>query len=293
MSDLMSDNLQLASLPGISNFTDRAVIGFLKSYAGVYRDKHIQNWKDDFRLGAGVRAFSVDMIFGMDAGWAVEGAVGSEYKIDATYLSPHVNMASRMMGASKQFGVSLLVSQAVEELLSDNARSKFRHLDTVTVKGSSVRQRVFTYDMRHSGVDFFLFDRSDKDADLDAECYSPAIWDSDQDLIRMRQHISNDFLREFNFGRDQYLAGNWDMALRHLKKADSIMVAHVVDEGYLEESVEGIDHLLVSGDESNADVCRLRSEIRDGPSQSIITYMEKRNGIAPNGWAGYRPLTSK
>lgn len=293
MSELMSDNLQLASLPGISSFTDRAVIGFLKSYAGVYRDKHIQNWKDDFRLGAGVRAFSVDMIFGMDAGWAVEGAVGSEYKIDATYLSPHVNMASRMMSASKQYGVSLLVSQAVEELLSDNARSKFRHLDTVTVKGSSVRQRIFTYDMRHSGVDFFLFDRSDKDANLDAECYSPSIWDSDQDLIRMRQHISKDFLTEFNFGRDQYLAGNWKSALQHLKKADSIMVTHVVDEGYLEESIEGIDHLLVNGDETNADVVRLRAEISDGPSRSIIAYMEKRGGTAPQGWAGYRPLTSK
>jgi hypothetical protein len=32
----------------------------------------------------------VEMIFGLDAGWAVEGAVGSEYKIDATYLSPYV-----------------------------------------------------------------------------------------------------------------------------------------------------------------------------------------------------------
>ena len=25
-------------------------------------------------------------------GWAIEGAVGSEYKVDATYLSPHVNL---------------------------------------------------------------------------------------------------------------------------------------------------------------------------------------------------------
>ena len=30
------------------------------------------------------------------AGWAIEGAIGSEYKIDASYLSPHVNMASRL-----------------------------------------------------------------------------------------------------------------------------------------------------------------------------------------------------
>lgn len=86
--------LQLASLPGIQSFADRAVIGFLKSFAGIHRDDRLRDWKKDFRLGAGVGAFKIDVLYGMDAGWAVEGAVGSEYKIDATYLSPHVNMVS-------------------------------------------------------------------------------------------------------------------------------------------------------------------------------------------------------
>jgi class 3 adenylate cyclase len=36
------------------------------------------------------------MGFGLHAGWAIEGAVGSTYKVDATYLSPHVNMAARL-----------------------------------------------------------------------------------------------------------------------------------------------------------------------------------------------------
>jgi len=74
------------------------------------------------------------MIFGMDAGWAVEGAVGSKYKIDATYLSPHVNMASRMMSLCNQYGVSIFLSEAVQVLLSNVAKSNLRHVDTVTVK---------------------------------------------------------------------------------------------------------------------------------------------------------------
>ena len=64
-----AETLALSSLPGISTFTDRAVLGMLKTYAGIYRDQKLLNWRDDFRLGAGVGAFSVDMIFGMDAGW--------------------------------------------------------------------------------------------------------------------------------------------------------------------------------------------------------------------------------
>ena len=83
------------------------------------------------------RVVSVNMIFGMDAGWAVEGAMGSEYKIDATYLSPHLNMASRTVSACKQYGVHILLSQSVQELISSTAHSKLLHLDTVSIKGSS------------------------------------------------------------------------------------------------------------------------------------------------------------
>jgi len=59
-------SLSLHSLPGISTFTDRAVIGMLKSFAGIYRDRKILDWNDDFRLGAGVGNFNISMIFGMD-----------------------------------------------------------------------------------------------------------------------------------------------------------------------------------------------------------------------------------
>ncbi len=38
--------------------------------------------------------------------WAVEGAVGSEHKIDATYLSPHVNVTMMLEGETKRYGVS-------------------------------------------------------------------------------------------------------------------------------------------------------------------------------------------
>lgn len=50
------------------------------------------------------------MGFGLHVGWAIEGAIGSEFKIDASYLSPNVNMASRLEAATKQFGVNLLIS---------------------------------------------------------------------------------------------------------------------------------------------------------------------------------------
>jgi class 3 adenylate cyclase len=85
------------------------------------------------RFGPG---FCIRMGFGMHMGWAIEGAVGSLYKIDATYLSPNVNMAARLEAATKQFRTPLLLSHWLVERLSPAARRMCRRIDVVTVKGS-------------------------------------------------------------------------------------------------------------------------------------------------------------
>jgi len=285
--------LQLASLPGIQAFTDRALLGMLKSYAGIHRDKRLLNWKKDWRLGAGVGAFTVSVIYGMDAGWAVEGAVGSEYKIDATYLSPHVNMASRMMSATKQYGVTILLSQAVEELLSRPARSKLRHLDTVFVKGSSVAQRIFTYDARHEGVDYFLFERSPEKADRDADAYTDKVWETDQDLLSMRQHVKEEFMERFREGVDQYLDGKWKDAIETLSAADDMMIQTVIEEGFIDFDPEEYGDDIFDRSIRDDDIVRIRTEYGDGACKCLISYMERRNGVPPQGWVGVKKLDSK
>ena len=294
-SSLGMDILQLASLPGICDFTDRALLGLLKSFAGIHRDKSLRGWKNDYRLGAGVGAHQVEMIFGMDAGWAVEGAVGSGYKIDATYLSPHVNMASRMMTACKQYGLSILFSRAVEELLSEPARAKLRHIDTVLVKGSSIKQRIYTYDSRQKGLNFFLYERSPEQADADSDNYSPEIWLNDQDLKAMRCHVSDDFVDTFNVGRELYLSGQWPKAIKKLKEANNMMIETVIEEGCYESDVADYTDQVMDPNCQFEHIVSLRQSIGDGPCQSLVSYMEKEmiDGRAPANWDGVRNLTSK
>lgn len=62
------------------------------------------------------------MGFGLHFGWAIEGAIGSYYKIDASYLSPNVNIASRLEAATKQYGVALLFSGEIYNLLSEKVK---------------------------------------------------------------------------------------------------------------------------------------------------------------------------
>ena len=57
--------------------------------------------------------------YGLHLGWGIEGAIGSSHKVDASYLSPHVNLSSRLEAASKQFHVQLLLSDSfVQHLYS-------------------------------------------------------------------------------------------------------------------------------------------------------------------------------
>lgn len=87
------------------------------------------------------------MGFGLNLGWAIEGAIGSAHKIDASYLSPNVNMSSRLEAATKQFGVPLLISEKLFEYCSPDLKEELREIDRVTVKGSLEPIRLYTYDL--------------------------------------------------------------------------------------------------------------------------------------------------
>lgn len=97
----------------MDELSDKALVGFLKVIVEINRDIQLVAYKHDSRLSLGNKmGFDLRMGFGLHAGWAIEGAVGSLQKVDATYLSPHVNMAARMEAATRQFGVSVLITRS-------------------------------------------------------------------------------------------------------------------------------------------------------------------------------------
>ena len=61
----------------------------------------MKRYNNSKRLKREIKNFQVKMNFGLHIGWAIEGAIGSNHKIDASYLSPNVNLASRLEAASK------------------------------------------------------------------------------------------------------------------------------------------------------------------------------------------------
>ena len=94
----------------LSVLADFALLGFVKTLIKIHTDPLVLEYSQDPRLREVIKNFRVSMGFGLHVGWAIEGAIGSEYKIDASYLSPNVNMASRLEAATRQFGVDFLLS---------------------------------------------------------------------------------------------------------------------------------------------------------------------------------------
>jgi class 3 adenylate cyclase len=92
------------------------------------------------------------MGFGLHIGWAIEGAIGSEFKIDASYLSPNVNMASRLEAATKQFGVCFLLSGELRNLCTPKCQKYLRQIDCVVVKGASKPIELYTCDVEVKGL---------------------------------------------------------------------------------------------------------------------------------------------
>ena len=66
------------------------------------------------------------MGYGLNYGYAIEGAVGTNIKIDCSYLSPNVNLAARLEAATKRYGVNILMSQYFYDKLSPACKVRVR-----------------------------------------------------------------------------------------------------------------------------------------------------------------------
>jgi hypothetical protein len=92
----MLDNTNAAS-----KYADLALFSFLKISIKLNKDPAILKYRQHPKLNERLPNYSVKMGFGLHVGWAIEGAIGSMFKIDASYLSPNVNTASRLEAATK------------------------------------------------------------------------------------------------------------------------------------------------------------------------------------------------
>jgi class 3 adenylate cyclase len=258
--------------PHVQFQADQALLTYLSIIIKINTRKTIVKYSNSKRILEHIPDFRVNMGFGLHIGWAIEGAIGSIYKIDASYLSPNVNISARLEAASRQYGVYILMSGEVYDLLSPDLKLICRLIDIVTVKGSINPLRLYTVDV-NTDLEISTSDKPQLNLKQKREKYAEKrekllkkikkegslinyILKKDKFEDLLSTDIPQQFYDLFTEGFDYYISGEWEVARKMFN-----------------------DCLTVNPNE--------------GPTKTLLNFMSKHNFKKPENWSGYRELTSK
>jgi predicted ATPase/class 3 adenylate cyclase/GAF domain-containing protein len=93
------------------------------------------------RKRAGYRPIKIGI--GLNTGVLMLGTVGEHDRMDGTVISDAVNLASRVEGMTKVYGVSLLIGETTYFQLEDTSKYQIRIIDQVQAKGKSEPVTIF------------------------------------------------------------------------------------------------------------------------------------------------------
>jgi class 3 adenylate cyclase len=243
---------------------DLALVSFLKIMVKVNKDPVVLKYRSNAKLVKRMPGYQVKFGFGLHLGWAIEGAIGSNFKIDASYLSHHVNMASNLEGLTKNYGIPILLTDRVQNILSPLGQKYCRHVDTISLKGGRDVYQLYTSDVDFSGVMPGKFKDNSKERTKNKRralkfrleqgvLESSEVLEESKEIALIKKSFTEEFFEAHAQAMKMYLDGKWNDA-----------------------------HSLFKN------VLKIRDA--DGPSKSIIAYMEENNFQAPQDWKGIRPL---
>jgi adenylate cyclase len=101
--------------------------------------KELDNFNAEIKV-EGIPAFGMGL--GINTGDVVVGNMGSDQRFDYTCLGDHVNLASRLEGQSKSYGVRIIIGPRTYELIKDEYRCV--ELDCIAVKGKKQGVQIYT-----------------------------------------------------------------------------------------------------------------------------------------------------
>jgi class 3 adenylate cyclase len=148
-----SGELELIPSNKVSQLCDMSMISFLKIIGQTKRSRKMRKYANHSALNRRMPNYEVKMGFGLHQGWAIEGALGSFYKIDASYLSPNVNMSSKLEETTKAYDSPVLISGDLHRYFTDACKRECRQIDNIVFSGQQTPTELFTCDVDFSNLD--------------------------------------------------------------------------------------------------------------------------------------------
>lgn len=267
----------------VCKMADMSVLAFTKILGSIHRSPVLSVYRGHPGLQQRLpgKSCRVNLSCGLHFGWAIEGAVGSEFKIDASYLSPNVSIAESVEHATQIYGVSILLTESVKNSCTPDVSSKFRLIDCVKISGSKEPMELYVMDLWYSGlkvetstigpINFTSRQRynvrkfmdTEKERKMKTEVHMDKYFNESTDIVEMRHKYTPEFFHVFNMGFQNYAQGEWKVAQRFLQKTRTMLGPLPEDE--------------------------------DGPSVALLKYMDTTSKgdelDAPTSWKGVRELS--
>jgi hypothetical protein len=135
---------------------DRALLALIKITVEMRRSDAVLNMlqhpKFQEQAASGnLKYKQIRMGLCLHTGWAIEGPIGSNFKIDAAHLSPHVSLVEFLDTCTSIYGVPIIMSERFYMKMSLRAKEKCRRIDTVKI-GEEYLNGIYTFDINPKGA---------------------------------------------------------------------------------------------------------------------------------------------
>ena len=268
--------LKLKKINRVRQICDLALICFIRILIEINKSFKLAIYRQHKELNARMKNYKTRLGFGLHLGQSIEGAIGSMFKIDASYLSTNVNMANNLEENTKTFKKELIMSGDFYDYLSDDAKRYLRLLDIFKTKNGEIT-RLYSIDLDLENIpiekqkdSMFKEDNIEKKMEILQQKRKMAKILYDDIVLRHKSDIWNDFVND---------------------EDDFKLVREKFPENFADVYNNGMEHFR-NGNWAEAKNCLVSAQEllgeEDPACKRNLEYMEKSNFTSPPNWKGYR-----
>ena len=213
-----------------TEMADQSLIAAIKIISEVRRanqfNAYFKKQQMVQRFGTLTRPY---LTFGLHLGWSVQGAIGSDNKIDACYLSPHLQIAQRLEELSRVYEMQIILSEPLYNYMSLKARNTLRKIDVILMnifdneglQNQLEPMGIYTFDMSFDNEEVSTLPEEHQVGDLikltkyeniNIENFKNKgvdyMFTLDGDIVGLQQHIM-EFNPIFRQAFKCYISGEW------------------------------------------------------------------------------------